>query len=70
MNKDISKKEEICKANRTGQYIDNLPEIADSGLRLYERKIDLSFCKDCDSNTTHEGKKYCLLTEDEYQMRG
>lgn len=69
MNRDdlIAKKEEICNKNRTGNYIDDLPEIADSGLRLYERKLELSLCRNCTSNTTHDGMKYCLLSEDEYE---
>lgn len=69
--KEFNKKEEIewiCIQNRTGDFIDNLPEIAGSGLRLYERKLDLNYCRLCDNNTTHNGKKYCLLNEQEYKI--
>lgn len=63
----IAAKEELCKSNRTGQYIDDLPEFADSGLRLYEKNLELSNCRECDSSTSHKGKKYCLLTKNEYE---
>jgi len=67
----IAKKEEICRRNRTGEYFDNTdPEfaddLADSGLRLYVKKLELSYCRHCSSSVTHKGQKYCLLDESEY----
>ena len=54
------KQEWICLENRTGKSIDDLPEIADSGLILYELKMQLNSCKTCDDYTTIKGEPYCL----------
>ena len=59
----IARKEELCLANRTGEYIDRLPEIANSGLILYEIRKRLNICAGCNDYTTHEGKMYCFKRE-------
>ena len=50
----------ICEQARTGKTIDDLPEIADSGLVLYELKTKLSSCHNCNDYTSHNGLDYCL----------
>ena len=57
----------ICMQNRTGKIIDDLPEIANSGLVLYELKIRLNSCVNCDDYTSHEGQSYCLKRIDKYK---
>ena len=60
---EISKRDEICRANRNGNSIDDLPEIAESGLVLYEIKTKLNQCRKCDDYVSHLGNDYCLLKD-------
>ena len=60
----------ICEQNRTGETIDDLPEIANSGLVLYELKTTLSSCRNCDDYTTINGEPYCLKYKKERVKNG
>lgn len=54
----------ICKQNRTGIVITDIPEIADSGLGLYEIKMRLNSCINCNDYVSYNGNSYCLKEVD------
>jgi hypothetical protein len=53
----------LCKENRTGETVKDkelLDTIADSDLKLYEIKMRLNICSQCNSYVSYNGNSYCF----------